>query len=312
VQLVQGDAANDSITTGAILANAVTSAKIAAGQILAGHIAANQVTAAKLEAVLTLSTRIVAGAPAGARVELNGSGLQAYDASSVQTVAISSASGAVSIVGQLSTGVLGRRIVVNPAGSADPEIRFYPGAGVAYAHIWTDTDAAIRLYSGDSPDGTRRSEVIQKGDEWRMHMVQTADGLAGGGYMFAQPNQLEVGYNDIAGRLNRWQFNNGGAGSTTGYTAFRGTFNYESLAGLVMFSRNLNTPAASQFVGWLVTLQSNPRVLITADNPNPARLVFHVVSPGTTGFTLRSHETSTPTNFTTLLYVWAWRQHGAA
>ncbi|WP_433444545.1 hypothetical protein [Nonomuraea sp. CA-141351] len=311
VQLVQGDAADESITTGAIVANAVTSAKIAAGQILAGHIAANQVTAAKLEAVLTLSTRIVAGAPAGARVELNGSGLAAYDAFSVQTVAISSASGAVSIVGQLATGILGRRIVVNPAGAADPEIRFYPGAGVNYARIWTDTDAAIRLYSGNSPDGTRRSEVIQRGDEWRMHMVQTADGLAGGGYMFAQPGQLEVGYNDIAGRLNRWQFNNGGAGSTTGYTAFRGTFNYEAAAGLVMFARNLTTPAASHFVSWLVTLQSNPRVVITADNPNPARLVFHVNSPGTTGFTLRSHETSTPTNFTTLLYVWAWRQHGA-
>ncbi|MEU4511786.1 hypothetical protein AB0G05_20020 [Nonomuraea wenchangensis] len=311
VQLVQGDAADESITTGAIVANAVTSAKIAAGQILAGHIAANEVTAAKLEAVLTLSTRIVAGTPAGARVELNASGLEAYNASSVQTVSISSASGAVSIVGQLATGVTGRRIVVNPAGAADPEIRFMPGTGTNYARIWTDTEAAIRLYSGNSPDGTRRSEVIQRGDEWRMHMVQTANGLAGGGYMFAQPNQLEVGYNDTAGRLNRFLFNNGGAGSTTGYTAFRGTFTYEAAAGLVMFSRNLTTAAASHFVGFIVTLESAPRVVITADNPNPARLVFHVTSPSTTGFTLRSHETSTPTVFTTLLYVWAWRQHGA-
>ncbi|MFG2076985.1 hypothetical protein [Nonomuraea maritima] len=311
VQLVQGDAADESITTGAIVANAITSAKIAAGQILAGHIAAEQVTAAKLEAVLTLSTRIVAGTPAGARVELNASGLEAYNASSVQTVSISSTSGAVSIVGQLATGVTGRRIIVNPAGAADPEIRFMPGTGTNYARIWTDAEAAIRLYSGTSTDGTRRSEVIQRGDEWRMHMVQTADGLAGGGYMFAQPNQLEVGYNDTAGRLNRWLFNNGGAGSATGYTAFRGTFNYESAAGLVMFSRNLTTAAASHFVSFIVTLQSAPRVLITADNPIPARLVLHVTSPSTTGFTLRSHETSTPTNFTTLLYVWAWRQHGA-
>ncbi|MFG1709246.1 hypothetical protein ACFLIM_39250 [Nonomuraea sp. M3C6] len=312
VQLVQGDAADESITTGAIVANAVTSAKIAAGQILAGHIAANQVTAAKLEAVLTLSTRIVAGAPAGARVELNGSGLEAYNASSVQTVAISSASGAVSIVGQLSTGVLGRRIVVNPAGAADPEIRFYPGAGVNYARIWTDTDAAIRLYSGNSPDGTRRSEVIQRGDEWRMHMVQTANGLAGGGYMFAQPSQLEVGYNDTSGRLNRWLFNNGGA-SATGYTTFRGTFSFEAGAGLIMFARSLpesGGAAASYFVAFAVTMQSTPRLNITADSPNPARLAFHIASPGPGGFTLRSSETTTPTPFNVLVHVWAWRQHG--
>ncbi|MGW6499319.1 hypothetical protein [Nonomuraea angiospora] len=314
VQLVQGDAADDSITTGAIVANAVTSAKIAAGQILAGHIAASQVTAAKLEAVLTLSTRIVAGAPAGARVELNANGLQAYDASSVQTVAISSASGAVTIVGQLATGVTGRRIIVNPAGATDPEIRFMPGSGTNYARIWTDTEAAIRLYSGNSTDGTRRSEVIQRGDEWRMHMVQTASGLAGGGYMFAQPNQLEVGYNDTSGRLNRWLFNNGG-GSTTGYTAFRGTFSYESLAGLVMFARSLpesGGAAASYFVGFNVTLQSTPRLNITADSPNPARLAFHIANPGTSGFTLRSSETTTPTNFNVLVHVWAWRQHGVA
>ncbi|MEV4807230.1 hypothetical protein AB0K18_45150 [Nonomuraea sp. NPDC049421] len=113
------------------------------GAVEAGHIAANAVTADKLGAVLALVTRIVAGNPAGARVKLNGGGLEAYDASSVQTVAVSSASGAVSIVGQLATGVVGRRIIVNPSGSADPEIRFMPGSGSTYARIYADTDGAI-------------------------------------------------------------------------------------------------------------------------------------------------------------------------
>ncbi|PRX66098.1 hypothetical protein B0I32_106234 [Nonomuraea fuscirosea] len=316
VQLVQGDAADESITTGAIVANAVTADKIDAGAVEAGHIAANAVTADKLEAVLTLATRIVAGAPAGARVELNEDGLAAFDASSQQTVSISSASGAVSIIGQLATGVLGRRIVVNPAGASDPEIRFYPGAGLNYARIWTDTEAAIRLYSGTSTDGTRRSEVIQQGDEWRMHMVQSSDGLAGGGYMFAQPDQLEVGFNDIAGRLNRWLFTNGGGSSASGYTTFRGTFTYEATgAGLVMFGRSLPAAggaASSYFVGFSVTLQSTPRLNITADSPVPARLAFHIASPGPSGFTLRSSETASGTTFNVLLHVWAWRQHGVS
>ncbi|RVX40763.1 hypothetical protein EDD27_3186 [Nonomuraea polychroma] len=44
-----------------------------------------------------------------------------------------------------------------------------------------------------------------------------------------------------------------GAGSTTGYTAFRGTFTYEAAAGLVMFARNLTTAAASHFVAFNVS-----------------------------------------------------------
>ncbi|MFI6909645.1 hypothetical protein ACIBKY_50880 [Nonomuraea sp. NPDC050394] len=317
VPLVAGDAANNSITTGALVANAVTAAKISAGAVQASHISANAITADKLEAILTLVSRLVAGTPTGARVELSTAGLEAYNGSGVQTVLVSSASGAVSIVGQLATGLTGRRIIINPAGAADPEIRFMPGSGTNHARIWTDSNAAIRLYSGTSPDGTRRSEVIQKGDEWRMHMVQTSDGLAGGGYMFAQPDRLEVGYNDIAGRLNRWLFNNGG-GSATGYTSFRGTFTYEAQAGLVMFMRSLpeigQSAASTYFVNFNVTLQSTPRVVITPDNPIPERLSFNIRNPVSTGFTLRSNESGigSPPNFSVALHVWAWRQHGVA
>ncbi|MEU4330044.1 hypothetical protein [Nonomuraea dietziae] len=58
-----------AIDTGHLQANAVTTDKLAAGSITAG----------KLQAILTLSTRIVAGSPTGARVELNQNGLQAYN-----------------------------------------------------------------------------------------------------------------------------------------------------------------------------------------------------------------------------------------
>ncbi|GAA4928824.1 hypothetical protein GCM10023334_035400 [Nonomuraea thailandensis] len=303
VRLVEGDAADESITTGAIVANAITAAQIATGQIQAGHIAANQITAAKLEAVLTLATRIVAGAATGARVELNADGLEAYNNSSVQTVSISSASGAVSIVGQLATGVTGRRIIVNPAGAADPEIRLMPGTGANSARIWTDTDAAIRLNSDNSPDGTRRSEVIQRGDEWRMHMVQTADGLAGGGYMFAQPDELEVGYNDIGGNLNRFRF-------SAASTEFIGKWSYgTSGAGLIMRAVSLSGGSAYNVTWGGPIMQTTPRVVFTPDNPIPDRLHFYVRNPGTSGFELTSNESglSTPTVFVVLLNLWAWR-----
>src|SRR5690606_35825773 len=113
----------------------------------------------------------------------------------------------------------------------------------------------------------------------------------------------------------RWLFNNGGV-SATGYTAFRGVFTYEAVApGLIMFARSLpeaGGAASSYFVGFAVTLQSTPRLNITADSPIPARLAFHIASPGPNGFTLRSSETSTGTTFNVLLHVWAWRQHGVA
>ncbi|MFC7582418.1 hypothetical protein ACFQYP_00410 [Nonomuraea antimicrobica] len=55
-----------AVNTGHLNANAVTTDKLAAGSITAG----------KLEAILTLSTRVVAGHPAAARVELNSTGLR--------------------------------------------------------------------------------------------------------------------------------------------------------------------------------------------------------------------------------------------
>jgi hypothetical protein len=66
----------------------------------------------------------------GARIELDTAGLRAYNSSSQQTVDISSATGNVTMVGQLSSAFTGKRIIINPTGSTDPEIRFIPTSGV--------------------------------------------------------------------------------------------------------------------------------------------------------------------------------------
>ncbi len=151
-----------AIDTGHLKANAVTVDKLAAGSVTAG----------KLEATLTLSTRLIAGNPTGARVELNSTGLRgfnasgtetisltnagtftlrtaasgprvqldnnglkAFNASGQQTVDISSATGTATLIGQLSSGPSGRRIVVSPDGASDPEIRFYDDNGSSYCRI---------------------------------------------------------------------------------------------------------------------------------------------------------------------------------
>lgn len=69
-------------------------------------------------------------ASTGARTVLDGSGFNAYNSSGQQTVSISSATGDATMVGQFSTGFSGRRIVINPPGATDPEIRLYPASGL--------------------------------------------------------------------------------------------------------------------------------------------------------------------------------------
>lgn len=109
----------------------VSGPDLTAGSVTAGKIAAGAVQADKLEAILTLATRILAGSPAGARVELNSSGLRAYDAAGNLTVSIDAATGSAAFSGNitgstmtgsvLQTAASGARVVVTPTPS-DPTL----------------------------------------------------------------------------------------------------------------------------------------------------------------------------------------------
>ncbi|MFI7705520.1 hypothetical protein [Nonomuraea sp. NPDC049480] len=306
VQLVQGDAADESITAGAIAANAITSDKIQAGAIEAAHIGANQITADKLEAILALATRIVAGDPNAARVELNAAGLAAFNAGGTQTVLISS-TGTVSIVGQLATGLTGNRLVINPTGATQPEIRFLPGTGTNPARMYVDGsmyagEATIVTVSGVDGTGTAQCQVVHAATDYRVHIVNPTTGLAGGGYLFAKPAELEVGYNDSSANLNRFKF-------SAASTQFAGKWSFSGgEAGLLMRSVSLSG-GSSYTVNWTFTMVTVPRVVFTADNPLPDRLSFHMRNPTTTNFSLRSSESSlgSPPVFTVQLNMRAWR-----
>lgn len=75
---------------------------LAAGSVTAASIEAGAVTADKLEAILQLVTRLVAGDPAGARVELNEDGLRVYDGSGTLVIRFDSADGSAVFTGAIT------------------------------------------------------------------------------------------------------------------------------------------------------------------------------------------------------------------
>ncbi|MFJ1993068.1 autotransporter outer membrane beta-barrel domain-containing protein [Streptomyces asiaticus] len=100
---------------------------LTAGSVTAETIAAGAVEADKLAAIIALATRILAGDPAGARVELNSDGLKVYDGTGALKVDLDAATGNATFTGDitgsnitgsvLQTATSGERITVNEAGS---------------------------------------------------------------------------------------------------------------------------------------------------------------------------------------------------
>jgi hypothetical protein len=108
-----------------------------------------KLVAGTLSADMTVSARIKT-ANTGARVELNSSGLQAYNSSNVQTVDIDASTGNGTLTGKIQTGLTGTRIIIDPSGFGLPTIAFMPASGSNYAFI----NAAGDLLGMNSQQGT--------------------------------------------------------------------------------------------------------------------------------------------------------------
>ncbi len=146
--------AANAVTAAAINALAVTADKVAANAINAGHITAGAVTAAKLAATLVLGTTIVAGASTtGARVQLNGSGIEAFRSNGMKTLDFDTGTGDMLIAGQYRSGDSGERIIIGVDGTQ----QFTNSSGGTSGRI---ANNGIDLIISGTPGGSSRTGVF--------------------------------------------------------------------------------------------------------------------------------------------------------
>ncbi|MCA1218708.1 hypothetical protein [Streptomyces sp. 8L] len=180
---------------------------LTAGSVTAVAIAAGAVTADKLEAILALVTRLVAGDPTGARVELNGDGLRVYNNTGALTVSFDGASGNAAFTGTITgsdisggtitgtlvqTGTGAQRVVLNPgtSGGQPPSLDIYTGAtGEA------TPGRVIAAFGGDGAEVILASPQIEDGPQAYAGVAGTDHPM---GYMLADGVHLQVGgYNHL-------------------------------------------------------------------------------------------------------------------
>ncbi|GAB3213330.1 hypothetical protein GCM10027294_43870 [Marinactinospora endophytica] len=206
------------VTTGAVAGAASAEAAatplrvdgpdLAAGSVTAGAIEAGAVTADKLQAVLVLASRIIAGSPDAARVELDETGLRGYNASGEMILAVADGSAVFSgdvtastVAGSTITGsdIVGSSLLLGDRAAdhirIDQVLTQYElvAASASGANVWimTSPDGATMLTSPpDEPGygwsaGTLHGYLHRQGTD-----VWPATGIA-------SPSQIGAGYAQI-------------------------------------------------------------------------------------------------------------------
>lgn len=186
-----------SVLNGAIANLAVDNAKIA-------NVSVGKLTAGSLTADMTVSARIKT-ADTGARVELNSSGLQAYNSAGTQTVDIASASGDVLMTGRFRTGITGARLEMTDT-TDRTTIWFYPttGTNVAFINSPTDANGAPRwgVNSGQfTYNGTMSRHLLFLDNEFGIYLrtYRTVDQSPNGTELFLGETSANLGFNGASG-----------------------------------------------------------------------------------------------------------------
>ncbi|GIH26078.1 hypothetical protein Aph01nite_43880 [Acrocarpospora phusangensis] len=126
----------------------------------------------------------------GARTVLDAAGFRTYNSSGAETVNIESANGNATIQGEVRSAVSGKRMVINPLGAPDSEVRFYPTTGSNYSFVNADDSGnhtSIRVKSSTTnagPSGSNRA------GELFLHPLLTE--LANGGGGATNPAELRM------------------------------------------------------------------------------------------------------------------------
>jgi hypothetical protein len=175
--LVPPDLVGRPIYGDKIVANSITADQLAVGSVTASAIAANAVTADKLTAN-AIDGKTVTGATlrtsaANPRVQLDATGLHAFNSAGTRTVDVSAATGAADIAGTLRTGTSGVRAVVTAtAFGAFPGILFTGMAGTPGFEpaVHGREDGTLWLLSAEQTGNSsgRADLILSKGGGWSL------------------------------------------------------------------------------------------------------------------------------------------------
>lgn len=175
---IAGNASNasDAATVTAELIDDAHISDLTVSKVTAGSILADWIISASIKT-----------ADSGARVQMSGSGIQAYNDAGTETVNISSADGSVSIIGQMASGAAGDRVVINPSDATSPTIRFYPNSGTKYARIHSRTkvdepdEVELYIQAGVNHENTARAILgVRSGTIEASIFDETSTNLIGG------------------------------------------------------------------------------------------------------------------------------------
>lgn len=166
-----------SVVTNTLAANAVTVDKMAANSVTTNALVAGSVTSVILSAT-AIDGKLITGATlrtaaTGARVELNLSGLVAYDSSGNLKTSIPSNGGDNLLTGTVKTSLTGARVEIAAAGASGGVARFYSAYATETApgtvSTWVQGDApasnaALYLASPKRDVYTQCTLVLQSSD----------------------------------------------------------------------------------------------------------------------------------------------------
>ena len=314
---------SDAATATALLIDDAHISDLTVSKVTAGTIAADWIVGARIKTADT-----------GPRVELNNSGLQAFNAASTQTVDIDSATGDVTILGQLISGTSGKRLEINPTATLLPEIRFYANSGSNFAYInavSSGTNANLGLNGGSYDDGGVDvfARVYLTNDTSQFAVVRSDTQAIRGGYVHVQSNAFIAGFNtggseggtmilyaaegaigwdDGGANENRFKFDSGGVTRHIG--KWRNFVSLDSNEGIASGKVGWNFGSGGTngvIISYGPTMDSTMLPICTFRYPNTAIRYGQVVANSTTSFTYEVNASGpNPTNSADVHY-WSFR-----
>jgi hypothetical protein len=167
------------------------------------NLTVTKVTAGTISADWFVGARIKTG-NTGARAELNTAGVELFNSGNTRTVFLDASTGKGYFTGQVQSGTVGTRIVMNEevGGTFFPEMRFYPSTGSTYSYINAPStgNASLGMNSGGS--GGYQTTLWLFDNDARLSYTQVGTGSTRGGSVRINADNVWMEIYDTAGTLS--------------------------------------------------------------------------------------------------------------